>query len=356
MALAAGGTGGHLFPALAVADALRARRSDVELSFIGSSRGLDGALLESRGVWIASTPVTSYASARELPAMSARLARGISQSRRILRERGVQAVIGFGGYPSLPAVLAAATLRVPRIVHEANALERLGLANRLGARTGAEIWGGFGATGSGLGRPVTVCGVPLRETILTLDRAARRGEARSKLGCDPASTVVLCLGGSLGARRINAAVTGLVAAGLPSGWELVCSTGSDRFAETRAAIGDDERVHLLPFIDEMELAYAAADVVVSRAGAATAAEVEHLGLRAVLVPLPIAREREQDRNAAALVARGGARIIPDADLDADRLRAAVAALLDEPEPAADPRHAHAAERLAERLIELAERR
>jgi UDP-N-acetylglucosamine--N-acetylmuramyl-(pentapeptide) pyrophosphoryl-undecaprenol N-acetylglucosamine transferase len=356
VAVAAGGTGGHLFPALAVADAIRTLRPDAQLTFIGSSRHLDRALLESRDVRIEATPVTSYASRRDLPAMTWRLARGVMQARGILRVVRADAVIGFGGYPSLPAILAAATLRIPRLVHEANAHERLGLANRLGARTGAEICGGFPTTGRALGRPVRICGVPLRPAIAALDRSARRADGRRRFERSGSATVVLCLGGSLGARRINAAAASLAERGMPEGWELIVSTGATDHASTAGSVTARDRIRLEAFIDDMDLAYAAADVVVARAGASTVAELEHLGLRAVLVPLPIAREGEQDGNAAALVARGGATIVTDASLDAGTLRAAVTALLAAPEPPPDPRHAAAARELAERIIELAEAR
>jgi UDP-N-acetylglucosamine--N-acetylmuramyl-(pentapeptide) pyrophosphoryl-undecaprenol N-acetylglucosamine transferase len=351
VAVAAGGTGGHLFPALAVADALRALRPDIDITFIGSTRTLDAALLESRDVAIEQTPVTSFRSRRDMPATLARLVRATGIAKRVIKRRQIRGVIGFGGYPSLPAILAAASSRVPRIVHEANALARLGLANRIGARTGAEVWGGFPQTGKSLRQSVKLCGVPIRQSIRQLDRRASKLQARQHFGLEPAATVVLITGGSLGARRLNQTTAQWVRQGLPTGTQILISTGESEFSRNPF---EDSQVKALPFIADMDMAYAAADVVVARAGAATVAELETLGLRAVLVPLPIARESEQDRNAEALLTRGAAAVIPDAQLNVESLQRAVQTLMLEPEPPVSVRHFDAADRLAQRLIELSE--
>jgi len=356
IALAAGGTGGHLFPALAVADAVRRLQPDARLTFIGSSRALDRRLLDARGVDVAATEVVSFAGAADIPKTAFRLAKAVKAADAVLEGRTIDAVLGFGGYPSLPPLLAAAKRRKPRLVHEANALPRLGLANRIAARTGAEVWGGFATTGSEIRGGARHCGVPIREDIAGADRPGLRAEARRRFGRSPDGIVVLVVGGSLGARRVNEAIAALADAPAAAGIEFIWSTGADHYPGLAERFDKRRTMHLAPFIDDMALAYAAADLVVSRAGASTVAELEALGVRAVLVPLAIARFGEQDANARALVARGGAAILPEPELDADRLARVIADLLREQEPPPAPHHGRAAHELAARILERAGQR
>lgn len=352
IALAAGGTGGHLLPALAVASAIRERRPDARLLVIGSQRQLDSALLREAGLDVASTDVAPFAHARQVPSVLRALWRATDQAATLLREHEVRTVLGFGGYASLPAVLAARRAGATAMVHEANALPKLGLANRIGAWRGARVFTGFPA-GAKPGSHELV-GVPLRPEIAELEPIRERAAARSRSGLPPHLRTVLIMGGSLGARRINDAAIAWAKARDPS-TSVLLSTGENDHARVRDALADADDVVVQPFIQDMASAYAAAEVVVSRAGGLTVAELESLGIPAILVPLPIARADEQTANARILVQRNQGRLIRDADLDAQRLSMAVAEMLAKPMAAREPRHATAAGRLAEASIEAAER-
>lgn len=352
VAIAAGGTGGHLVPALAVIEALRAQQPDVEITLIGSRRHLDESLASRVGVRVAATDAISFSSRRELPCVALRLAGATRQVRRLLTQVRATAVLGFGGYPSLPTVLAARTLRRPVLVHEANALPRLGLANRFAARCGGHVYAGFEPAGRDLRRRPRLIGVPIRRAIATLDRAARRADARAQLRMPSDAFVVLVIGGSLGAGRLNETIVALGARGLPDGWAILGSTGAEQYPQVSARV-TDPNIRLEPFLDDMASAYAAADVVVARAGASTVAELDHLGLPSVLVPLPIARLGEQDANAKVLASTGLARVVSDADLDADRFVSEVRAIASAPRgerSASGELHASAAASLATVLL------
>lgn len=322
IALAAGGTGGHLLPALAVGDALRRIEPDARILIVGSTRHLDETLATRSGFATATTEVVSFSSIRALPHVSAQLRRAVSQAGEHLDEHDVQAVLGFGGYPSLPPILAARRRGLPRAVHEANALPRLGLANRLGARTGARVFGGFGSTGASLRGAVTRVGVPLREEIFEPVTPERRRDARARWGIADGQIAVFVIGGSLGASRLNDAIIGL-ASGLPPEIVVHLSAGTAEHERVAQAVAADANVTVHPFIEDMASAYTASDVVVARSGASTVAELETVGVPCVLIPLPIARAGEQDANAAVLAATGQATVLADAAVTPEALFAAV---------------------------------
>lgn len=353
IALAAGGTGGHLLPALAVADEIRTLRMDASVTVVGSTRHLDRDLLASRGVRAESTDAISFGSRSEIPKTLFRLLMTTRDSRRILSRVGAKAVCGFGGYPSLPPMLAASTMRLPRIAHEANALPRLGLANRIAARAGAEVWGGFDSTGTSCSRSVSNQGVPIRRDIALLDPSARREAARDHFGLESGTTVIAVVGGSLGAARINAAVAEMIP-NLPIATQVIWSTGRDQFEELATRFASDANVKTFAYIEDMALAYAACDLVISRGGASTVAEIETVGRRALIVPLAMARFGEQEMNARALTRRGSAEILQESELSAQTLASRVELLLRQPQPKVDRRHVAAARLLAQRLIDLAE--
>ena len=321
--LAGGGTAGHVNPLLAVADALRARESDADVLVLGTREGLEARLVPARGyelLFVDKVPFPRRPN-RDAVAFPNRFRRAVGQVRRLLAERGVDVVVGFGGYASAPAYVAARRARVPFVVHEANA--RPGLANILGARWAAAS--GVAFPGTAL-RGARVVGMPLRREVVDLDRAATRAEAAAHFGLDPQRPTLLVFGGSLGAARLNAAFgEGEGAAWrsiLESGWQLLHVTG-DR---SQLADPDADGYALRRYVDRMDLAFAAADLVVSRAGAATVSEISALGLPALYVPYAVGNG-EQALNARSAVAAGAARIIPDAEFTADRVRAEIVPLL-----------------------------
>lgn len=329
LVVAAGGTGGHLIPALAVADAVRARRPDASIAFIGTSKGMEGDLVPAAGYELLVTSMKPFArSVAGLLAVGS-IVPATAQARRIVRRRSATVVLGMGGYPSLPVVLAARTLGVPILLHEQNAVP--GLANEVGSRVTSNVAVSFPGTVGAL-RHARLVGLPVRSRLSREQLAAARPEAIASFELDPARGTVLIFGGSLGATSLNRA-----AIALAERWrdradvQLLIGTGRAHAETVGAALPDGPLVvRALPYLERMDLAYAAADVVVSRAGASTVHELAICGLPSILVPFPHARRREQDANARLLSDAGAAEIVADAALDGGRLGELLDALMDDP--------------------------
>jgi UDP-N-acetylglucosamine--N-acetylmuramyl-(pentapeptide) pyrophosphoryl-undecaprenol N-acetylglucosamine transferase len=320
--LAGGGTAGHIEPALNLADTLRRRDPDVGITALGTEKGLEGRLVPARGYplrLIPPVPLPRRPSA-ELLSLPGRVRAALKQAEQILVEVGADVVVGFGGYVSLPAYLAARRTGTPLVVHEANA--RPGLANRVGARFTPYIAEAVAGSLPG----ATRIGIPLRHSIATLDRDATRAEARATLGLAPDGPVLLVFGGSQGAQRINAAVSAVLPGLLDLGLQVLHSVGQNNIdAVTDEAPG----YHPVAYLDRMDLAYAAADLVVSRSGALTCAELAAVGLPAIYVPFPIGNG-EQRLNALPVVGAGGGLLVADEEFDGATLLADVGALIGDP--------------------------
>ncbi|CAN5424566.1 undecaprenyldiphospho-muramoylpentapeptide beta-N-acetylglucosaminyltransferase [soil metagenome] len=303
--LAGGGTAGHVNPLLATADRLRERDPDATVLVRGTAEGLEARLVPERGYELLTIPRTPFPRRPngELLRFPGRWLASIAAARQHIRERHVDVVVGFGGYASAPAYRAAKRERVPIAIHEANA--RPGLANRLGARLTRFVGVTFASTRLRNGR---VVGFPLRREIELLDRAASRDEGARRFGLDPARPTLLVTGGSSGAQRINDTVSASAPVILQAGWQLLHLSGG-----LRDAIADPGLAgyHIAEYADRMELAFAASDLVVARAGSATVSEVSAVGLPAVFVPYPVGNG-EQQLNAQDAVAAGGALLVLDA--------------------------------------------
>lgn len=310
--LAGGGTAGHVEPALALADALRRHDPAVQVSALGTERGLESRLVPARGYELDLIPAVPLPRrpTPDLLRVPGRLWGAVRRTAEHLDRRGADVVVGFGGYVALPAYLAARRRRIPIVVHEANA--RPGLANRIGARFAARVAVTY-ATGGLPGAVLT--GLPIRQSIADLDRAAGRTAARERLGLQAELPTLLVFGGSQGARRINDAVVGAAPALVEAGVQVLHATGPANHDAVSAALPGLAGYVAVPYLDRMDLAYAAADAALCRAGAMTCAELTAVGLPAAYVPLPIGNG-EQRLNAAAVVAAGGGLLVDDADLDA----------------------------------------
>jgi UDP-N-acetylglucosamine--N-acetylmuramyl-(pentapeptide) pyrophosphoryl-undecaprenol N-acetylglucosamine transferase len=348
--LAGGGTAGHVNPLLAVADALRTRDPEAGVLVLGTREGLESRLVPQRGYELLTVDKVPFPRRPNGAALAfpARFARAVKQVRAYIREHGVDEVIGFGGYASAPAYVAARRERIPFVVHEANA--RPGMANVLGARTAAAV--GVAFPGTPL-RGGEVVGMPLRREIIDLDRAALRAEAAAEFGLDPERPVLLVFGGSLGAQRLNEAIAGSWQSILDAGWQILHATGDRSDMPDPGFPG----YALRRYLDRMDLAFALADLVLSRSGSATVSEISALAIPAVYVPYAVGNG-EQRLNAAAAIDAGAAILIDDAQLTPDRVRSEVVPLLqDAPRRAAMQR---AAEEVGSRtgtedLIALADR-
>ncbi|MGI6878435.1 UDP-N-acetylglucosamine--N-acetylmuramyl-(pentapeptide) pyrophosphoryl-undecaprenol N-acetylglucosamine transferase [Microbacterium sp. gxy059] len=319
--LAGGGTAGHVNPLLAVADALKARRPDDEVLVLGTAEGLESRLVPERGYELLIVQKVPFPRRPDLAALRfpRRFSAAVSRVRGYIRDRGVDVVLGVGGYAAAPAYVAARREGVPAVVHEANA--RPGLANVLGARSAAAVGVAFEGTPLKRGE---VVGMPLRPEIADLDRAALREEAARYFGLDPAKPVLLAFGGSLGARRINDALIGSWRDVRGAGWQLLHITGE----KSDLVDPEQEGYAMRRYVDRMDLAFSLADLIVSRAGASTVSEIAALGIPAVYVPYAVGNG-EQALNAAASVRAGAALLIDDAEFDSDRVRDEVMPLLND---------------------------
>ncbi|NLF05612.1 MAG: undecaprenyldiphospho-muramoylpentapeptide beta-N-acetylglucosaminyltransferase [Actinomycetales bacterium] len=325
--LAGGGTAGHVYPLLAVAAELRRRDADARVTVLGTREGLEAELVPAAGLPLEIVPRVPIPRrpTPELLRVPGRLRAAVRAAGDAIDSSGARAVIGFGGYVAAPAYLAARRRGVPVVVHEANA--RPGLANRLGARRAAAVAVTFSQTRL---PGAVLTGLPLRPAIADLvaaresDAAGERARARATLGLAPDRRTVLVTGGSLGAVSINRSAAAAGEALVASGAQVLHLTGAGKDAEVRA-VAPAEHYHVREYLPEMELALAAADLVVCRAGAGTVSELAALGIPAVYVPLPIGNG-EQRLNAAGVVAAGGGILVEDAELTPERLRTLLAGL------------------------------
>lgn len=335
--LAGGGTAGHVNPLLAVADLLR-RRDDATVLVLGTKEGLEARLVPARGYELLTVDKVPFPRRpnRAALAFPGRFRRAVAQARAHIRAHSVDVVVGFGGYASAPAYVAARRERVPFVVHEANA--RPGLANVLGARRAAAVGVAFEGTPLKRGE---VVGMPLRREVVDLDRRAARADAAAEFGLDADRPVLLVFGGSLGAQRLNDALADSWGDVLAAGWQLLHATGERSEQVDPGVPGYTMR----RYIDRMDLAFALADVILSRSGSATVSEVSALGIPAVYVPYSVGNG-EQRLNAASAVAAGAAILLDDPTFDGDAVRTEVIPLLRDRERLA--RMTAAAERVGTR--------
>lgn len=337
--VAGGHSAGHIEPAMNFADALRLLEPTAEITAVGTVRGLDSTLIPARGYpleLISPVPLPRKLN-RSLLKTPARLRDSVQAACVVLDRVRAEVVVGFGGYVAVPAYLAARRRSVPIVVHEANA--RPGLANRLAARMTKHVF----TAAPGIRLPhARAIGIPLRPAVTGLDRAALRDAARRRFGLRPDGPVLLATGGSQGAATINLAVSGAAAALRASGVQVLHITGPQRVVEVPVCDPSNPPYVVVPYVDEMQYAYAAADFVICRSGAMTCAELAAVGLPAAYVPLPL-RGGEQRLNAEPMVAAGGALLVDDADLDAAWIQTTlIPVLTDHERTAAMAAHASAA--------------
>ncbi|MFE7182145.1 UDP-N-acetylglucosamine--N-acetylmuramyl-(pentapeptide) pyrophosphoryl-undecaprenol N-acetylglucosamine transferase [Streptomyces erythrochromogenes] len=370
--IGAGGTGGHIYPGLALAEALRAAVPGAVVSFIGTERGLEGELIPGAGYRLHTVDMIPFdpALGAKRYLLPAALLRSAHQARSVIRAQGAQVVVGMGGYPSAPAVLGARLAGLPAVIHESNAVP--GRANQFAARLTPHVAVAFDRSRAHLsgGQRALTTGMPISAALSGLarlpgaQRAALRVEARRALGVAAGRRLVVFNGGSLGAVRLTRAAAAL--AGL---WQdrddvqLLVKTGPAVLADTVAELassGGQRIARAVPYLDRMDLVYAAADLVVCRAGSATVAELAATGVPAVLVPYPYAPGDHQTHNARVLSDAGAGLLLPDAETTAERLAGLVGPLLADPARlsamagAADPGpHARAAELLAAEVLRVA---
>jgi UDP-N-acetylglucosamine--N-acetylmuramyl-(pentapeptide) pyrophosphoryl-undecaprenol N-acetylglucosamine transferase len=344
--LAGGGSAGHIEPALALADALREADSSIQVTCLGTQRGLETRLVPLRGYDLELIPAVPLPRSvtPQLLAVPGRLAGAVHATGKILDRLRADVLVGFGGYVATPAYLAAKRHNVPIVVHEANPFA--GIANRLGAHLTTYVFTGQPDTKL---RNSRYLGLPIRRQIADLDRFALGDKARAHFGLRPDLPVLLVFGGSQGAKSLNRALAGAVGAIRSAGVQILHVTGPKNLAESQAVDGTLSSGPVagrpglagtvlastasnavpyvaLPYVDRMDLAYAAADFALCRAGAMTCAELTAVGLPAAYVPLPIGNG-EQRLNALPIVQHGGGLLVEDAELTADWIKTSLLPVL-----------------------------
>jgi len=357
-----GGTGGHIFPGIAIADAIEKLDPGTDVFFMGRRGSIEERVVTRTGRPF--VPVPAMGVARGIEARNAAVpfvvAAGYVRALGSLAVRRPRVAVGTGGFISVPPILAARTLGVPVVLQEQNSWP--GLATRILSRFASSVHVSFEDTAKHLprAREVVLSGNPVRAGLTTMDRA----EARRSLGLSQDARVVFCVGGSRGAGRINRAVSGAARDFARSGVELVVQTGRDDLDAVRRALqAAGARAVVEAFFDEVGVAYAASDLVVSRAGATAIAEIAILGKPSVLVPYPHATEAHQMKNARAVERAGAAVVIADEALTGETLALKVRTLFEAPSVLASMADAarglarpDAAFRVARAALALAERR
>lgn len=310
--LAGGGTGGHLFPAISLAEQLKQEEPQSEILFVGTERGLEARMLPELGWSLKTIEMSGWAGLGFLARLKVlvKLMKSLGQSRAILREFGPDVVVGVGGYASVPVLLAAKTMGIPYLVHEQNAWP--GLANRLLGRWAKRVCLSFEEADRAFYQSATVLtGNPVRAAMENCPNLAED------------HLCLLVFGGSQGAQAINRAVV----AALPhlDEWrdrlEIIHQSGQTDYEETVRGYRDAgwTNVDIQPFIKDMAQAYAKATLIVCRAGATTLAELTACGRPAVLVPYPHAAAGHQSVNAQAMAAKGAALMMEETNLTPERL-------------------------------------
>lgn len=337
--ISGGGTGGHIFPAVAIANALRRRDPRTEILFVGALGRMEMERVPAAGYDIVGLPVAGFDRKRLWRNFSVllKLWRSMRRARKVLRDFRPDIAIGVGGYASGPMLKQAQQAGVPTLLQEQNSYA--GVTNKLLARKAGAICVAY----PGMERffpdgRIIMTGNPVRADIV--ETSISKADAKKAIGMDPDRKLVLVVGGSLGARTINESIALSFDAIAEAGAQVLWQTGKLYAEECSAVAAPHEHVKAMPFITDMATAYRAADLVVARAGAGTISELQLIGLPSILIPSPMVAEDHQRKNAQALVDRDAAVMVLDADARRD-LSGLVASLL-----ADDDRRARLSENIA----------
>ena len=312
--IAGGGTAGHVNPAIALASAL----DEADITFVGTDRGVESRLVPGAGFTLRTIDVRGFDRSKPLSlAPTAVTAVGaLFAARRLLKDIRPDVVVGMGGYVSLPVSWAARAARSPLVLHEQNIV--LGLSNRVARSKARRVAVSFEETLADVGSKGVYTGNPVARDLVSLDRETARPKALAAFDLDPARSTLLVFGGSQGAARVNAAAAGLAAHwGDRDDVQIVHITGRSSFEDVRSVVeaaGEGRLLYrLLPYAEDMGLAYSVADLALCRGGATTVAELGVTGLPAVIVPYPYHRDKQQERHGRVLERAGAAKVLPDAE-------------------------------------------
>lgn len=359
--ISGGGTGGHIFPAVSIANALKAKRPDARILFVGALGRMEMQRVPAAGYDIVGLPVCGFDRKhlwRNI-AVLWKLAKSQLKARRIIKEFRPQVAVGVGGYASGPTLKVAGMMGIPTLIQEQNSYA--GVTNKLLAQKAEKICVAY----EGMERffpagKIIMTGNPVRQDLL--DRQTDRNEAIRSFGFDPEKKTILIIGGSLGARTINQCVLSHLDLIRSSGVQFIWQTGKIYIDDARrrvAEAGELPMLHVTDFISRMDLAYSAADLVISRAGAGSISEFCLLRKPVVLVPSPNVAEDHQTKNALALVDKGAALYVKDSEAQEKMLATAIDAVNDAPrlrtlsENIAKLAFYNSADRIADEVLALA---
>lgn len=310
-----GGTGGHIFPAVSIANEVRRRHPDAEILFVGAEGRMEMQRVPAAGYDIKGLPVAGFDRRRLWRnfAVLGKLWRSLRMANGILRDFRPDIAVGVGGYASGPMLKAAQRHGIPTLLQEQNGYP--GVTNKLLAKKADAICVAYDNMDRWFPADrIVMTGNPVRAAITAV--TATPAEAKKALGFDPGRPLVLSVGGSLGARTVNEAISAAIPQIEKAGAQLLWQTGKLYADECSAKAQGHPDVHASAFIDDMAMAYRAADLVVSRAGAGTISELELVGAPVILIPSPNVAEDHQRKNALALVDKGAAVMIEDAEATA----------------------------------------
>ncbi|MCL1607531.1 MULTISPECIES: undecaprenyldiphospho-muramoylpentapeptide beta-N-acetylglucosaminyltransferase [Mediterranea] len=359
--ISGGGTGGHIFPAVSIANALKAKRPDARILFVGALGRMEMQRVPAAGYDIVGLPVCGFDRKhlwRNI-AVLWKLAKSQLKARHIIKEFRPQVAVGVGGYASGPTLKVAGMMGIPTLIQEQNSYA--GVTNKLLAQKAEKICVAY----EGMERffpagKIIMTGNPVRQDLL--DRQTDRSEAVRSFGLDPEKKTILIIGGSLGARTINQCVLSHLDLIRSSGVQFIWQTGKIYIDDARrrvAEAGELPMLHVTDFISRMDLAYSAADLVISRAGAGSISEFCLLRKPVVLVPSPNVAEDHQTKNALALVDKGAALYVKDSEAQEKMLATAIDAVNDAPrlrtlsENIAKLAFYNSADRIADEVLALA---
>lgn len=319
--ISGGGTGGHIFPALSIANSLKRRCPDTEILFVGAEGRMEMEKVPAAGYRITGLPVSGFDRKRLWKNFGVlwKLWKSMRTARKVLRDFAPDYAVGVGGYASGPMLKAAQKAGIPTLLQEQNSYA--GVTNKLLAAKACHICVAYPDMERFFpADKIVMTGNPVRDSLFSVGISP--AEAKSKLGFDPERPLVLVTGGSLGARSLNVAMAKALDNILASGASVLWQTGKLYFPEYSGMQEGRRNLRIVEFIADMDIAYRAADLMVSRAGASTISEIQLLGKASILVPSPNVAEDHQTKNARALADRGAALMIPDAEVS-DRLAESV---------------------------------
>lgn len=317
--LSGGGTGGHIYPALALAKEIKKQHPNAELLYIGTEKGLESKLVPRENIAFKSIHITGFKRSLSLDNAKTimRFLKGVSDCKKMMKEFKPDVVIGTGGYVCGPVVYAASSLKIPSMIHEQNSVP--GLTNKFLSKYVKKIAISFQESASFFPEEkVVFTGNPRASEVIGTNGA----KGKQSLGLDPLKKTVLIVGGSRGARPINEAFLNVLSEAGQKSYQFVYVTGDVHYENVQEAVkqsGSPSNVTIVPFVHNMPELLAGVDLVVARAGATSIAELTALGIPSILIPSPYVTNNHQEKNARALEQNGAATVILEKDMNGTQL-------------------------------------